>query len=162
MIIIETFIFIFVPLQMIKSINHNHKEPPPTKYPSSFELSHCPGVAVSNKIFTQRFINELSEEITKVANADLEISLRKMNFEQDWSAIFNFFVYPILCTLFMGHADPDLHAMNGEYTIIKQTFNSKILKKKTFTMDLGHEVTAILNLSDHASDFEGGGIEFHG
>ena len=52
--------------------------------------------------------------------------------------------------------------MNGEYTIIKQTLNSNNLKKKTFTMDLGHELTAILNLSDYASGIEGGGIEFHG
>ena len=160
MVIIETSITIFVSFQMIKTINHNPKEPPPTVYPSSFEWSHCSGVAFSNKIFTQRFISELSEEISKVANGELEMPIMKMNFEQDWSAIFNFFVYPILCTLFMGHTDPELHAMNGEYTIIKQTSNSNNLKK-TFTMDLGHEITAILNLSNH-SDFEGGGIEFHG
>ena len=62
MVIIEISITIFVSFQMIKTINHNPKEPPPTVYPSSFEWSHCSGVAFSNKIFTQRFISELSEE----------------------------------------------------------------------------------------------------
>ena len=125
-----------------------------------FKWSHCKDVAYSKKIFKEEFVDQLYGKVLNHNKSEDLIPLSKINFEDDWFAIFNFYVYPTLCELFTGLINPQLNSIDGRFYIFKQDpFNHHIYKNTT--MDFNHELTAILTLNTLQEDNDEEGIIFY-
>ena len=125
--------------------------------PNLFEVSDCTNVWKSKQIFSNQFINELSEEV-KQRSLKHVTPLANLEFEQEWHSIMHFFIYPVLCQIFDGL----IESMNDEFHIIKQSVDSNALDFTTSNSHIGHNLNFLLTLSQPEDDFIGGSLNFFG
>ena len=125
--------------------------------PNLFEVSDCTNVWKSKKIFSNQFINELSEEVKQISLKHVT-PLANLEFEQEWHSIMHFFIYPVLCQIFDGL----IESMNDEFHIIKQSVDSNALDFTTSNSHIGHNLNFLLTLSQPEDDFKGGSLNFFG
>ena len=125
--------------------------------PNMFEVSDCTNVWISKEIFSNQFINQLSEEV-KQRSLKHVTPLANLHFEQEWHSIMYFFIYPVLCQIFDGLIEP----MNYEYHIIKQSVGNNALDFTTSNSHIGHNLNFMLTLSQPEIDFKGGSLNFFG
>lgn len=148
---------------MIQSIKHGKNEETQINH-SMFEWSHCPYVIHSDAIFTSMFIEHL-HSFSKMhpfnSTDELILPLKDTEFAQDWSAIYKFFIDAFICKKFDGSILTANEKSEGYFNLVKKTAGKSNGKFGSLqTMDVGHEFTAILNLSQPGQDFDGGGLYF--